>query len=104
MWINTILQERRLMSQGLGAMQRDIMAVYDQGGDSTSRDVHWLRHKVAALRGTPKSKKFPERIYWWRFEASFSRALHTLIRRGILDAYPEPEYGRAVETVVRRKC
>jgi hypothetical protein len=85
-------------------MQRDILAVYDQAVDSTWQTVGRLRHKVAARRGIVKSEKSPDWIDWSRFEASFSRALHTLIHRGILEAFPTLERGRAVETVARRKC
>jgi hypothetical protein len=92
------------VSRGLGSMQRAILEVYDRTDGSTPQDVGRLRHQVAALRGTGWCTKYPELIAWHRFEASFSRALHTLIRRGILEASPPLEDGQPVEAVKRRKC
>ena len=86
------------MSRGFGAMQRDILQAYDDtvpgakgvpievqdpwGARYTPDDavsVHRLQRDVAQRRG-----------YWYdgmlemAFQASFSRALHGLIRRGVL--------------------
>ena len=97
-------------------MQRDILDAYDQAASCREADgqtqadggavlaVGRLRREVAAVWGTSRWSTWPDRVLWFRFEASFSRALRTLIRRGVLDAIPYLEHGRPIDLVKRRKC
>jgi hypothetical protein len=89
----------KLMSRGLGALQREILAALDEAHEAdflSSRDFRRVYDLLAvketlAARGKGRLCRMyvpalGER-YVWRsgaFEASFSRAIRTLITRGLL--------------------
>jgi hypothetical protein len=86
------------MSRGLGALQREILAALDEDhqADFVSYD-HRTVYDLLAVKETLAARghgrlcrmyvpEIPE-LYVWRsgaFEASFSRAIRTLVTRGLL--------------------
>jgi hypothetical protein len=86
------------MSRGLGRLQREILAALDADHEANfvsydGRPVYDMLavKETLAARGPGRICRLyvPElqAIYRWRsgaFEASFSRAIHTLVQRGIL--------------------
>jgi hypothetical protein len=105
--------------------EMDWFAVYDTNEVCGAR---WLREEVAKLRGgwcetpcyTPAQLAFSRNrqhkphidhgVVGWGFEISFARALHTLVRHGVLIAVDEfgrtytVHGGRHIRAVVRGKC
>src|SRR5262249_30301461 len=118
------------MSRGLGAMQSDILQVYDTAltappipgtGRDDWRYYDWLREEVARLRGVwcetdcwgdgPRLVQHrPHFAYGSGFTVVFARAIRTLIRRGVLvavtfDGEPYPVFpGQRIQRVRRVKC
>ena len=99
------------MSRGLGALQREILAIYDEAvsqvlyredevsyASSAIKSYHWLLRAVCERRGAwcttecrapghryEQHRSHPNwRVLGWGFRQSFSRALRTLVRRGAL--------------------
>lgn len=86
------------MSRGLGALQREILETLNEAHEAnfvsydyrTVYDPHAVKQTlVARVKGRTSRLYVPEldSVYVWHsgaFEASFSRTLKTLVKRGLL--------------------
>jgi hypothetical protein len=75
------------MSRGLGSLQREILATLNRGheADFVSDDYHAV-YDLRAVKRTLAARRQDRlpRLHYPAFEASFSRAIDTLIGRGLL--------------------
>jgi hypothetical protein len=75
------------MSRGLGSLQREILATLNQDheADFMSDDYHAV-YNLLAVKRTLAARRQDRlcRLHYPAFEASFSRAIDTLVQRGLL--------------------